>query len=137
MSLEIDVEKISEVLLADGWHKVAAVGDGRSSFGIDVYEFHDPHAAADSAGHASADRSSSDLSDDHNSDEQRSDDSVSTNMIADAGPQPQSHASQAKNSKEQAGARWTESDGSRVFCPVTSILAVKYAGQKKVEGSGA
>lgn len=39
MSLEIDVEKISEVLLADGWHKVSPVGDGRSSFGLDVYEF--------------------------------------------------------------------------------------------------
>jgi hypothetical protein len=42
MSLEIDVEKVSEVLLADGWHKVSAVGDGRSSFGLDVYEFHEP-----------------------------------------------------------------------------------------------
>lgn len=105
MSLEIDVEKISEVLLADGWHKVAAVGDGRSSFGIDVYEFHDPHAAAVSAGHASANRSSSDLSDDHNSEDHSSDDHASDNpnLRADAGPQPQSHTSQAKNSKEQAG----------------------------------
>ncbi len=100
MSLEIDVEKISEVLLADGWHKVSAVGDGRSSFGLDVYEFQEPHGQEQ--------------------------------------PDPQPNpAQQAKEGKEshgaRTGARWTESDGSRVFCPVTSILAVKYAGQKKTE----
>jgi hypothetical protein len=100
MSLEIDVEKISEVLLADGWHKVSAVGDGRSSFGLDVYEFHEPHGQEQSE-------------------------------------PPPNAAQQAKGGKEQhgarTGARWTESDGSRVFCPVTSILAVKYAGQKQSE----
>jgi hypothetical protein len=89
MSLEIDVEKISEVLLADGWHTVSPVGDGRSSFGLDIYEFRQPQQDA---------------------------------------------AQQTKEGQEeggaQSGARWTESDGSRVFCPVTSILAVKYAGQK-------
>ena len=99
MSLEIDVEKISEVLLADGWHTVSAVGDGRSSFGLDVYEFREPHGQQ---------------------------------------PDPRPNAAQqAKEGTEQhgarTGARWTESDGSRVFCPVTSILAVKYAGQKKAE----
>jgi hypothetical protein len=101
MSLEIDVEKISEVLLADGWHKVTAVGDGRSSFGIDVYDFRDPKADANTSAEAPTDR-------------------------------------QVKDGQEQGngarGARWTESDGSRVFCPVTSILAVKYAGQNKSEG---
>ena len=101
MGLEIDVEKISEVLLADGWHEVTAVGDGRSSFGIDVYDFRDPKA-------------------DPNADAERSTDR------------------QGKDEREPEnatrGARWTESDGSRVFCPVTSILAVKYAGQNKSEG---
>ena len=45
-------------------------------------------------------------------------------------------AGKTKDGEQQdsrTGARWTESDGSRVFCPVTSILAVKYAGQKKSE----
>jgi hypothetical protein len=99
MSLEIDVEKIAEVLLADGWHKVSAVGDGRSSFGLDDYEF---HAAP-----------------------------------VQEKPHPQPNADQqAKAGQDQpatSGARWSESDGSRVFCPVTSILAVKYAGQKTSE----
>jgi hypothetical protein len=100
MSLEIDVEKISEVLLADGWHKGSVVGDGRSSFGLDVYEFHEP----------------------------------------DGPEQPDSRPNAVQEAKEgteqhgaRTGARWTESDGSRVFCPVTSILAVKYAAQKKTE----
>jgi hypothetical protein len=100
LSLEIDVEKISEVLLADGWHKVSAVGDGRSSFGLDVYQFQE---------------------------------SPSQEMPA---PQPDA-GQQTKAGQEheasRSGARWTESDGSRVFCPVTSILAVKYAGQQKTE----
>jgi hypothetical protein len=98
MSFEIDVEKISEVLLADGWHKVSRVGDGRSSFGLDVYKFHE--------------------------------------SVAQEKSESQQNAAQREPGQEQAsapGARWTESDGSRVFCPVTSILAVKYAGQNKSE----
>lgn len=35
MSLYIDVDKVTEVLLADGWH---AVEDG--SFDLDSYEYH-------------------------------------------------------------------------------------------------
>jgi hypothetical protein len=100
LSLEIDVEKISEVLLADGWHKVSPVGDGRSSFGLDVYQFQE---------------------------------SPGQEMPA---PQPdagqQTKAGQ-ENGAFRSGARWSESDGSRVFCPVTSILAVKYRGQQKTE----
>jgi hypothetical protein len=96
MSLEIDVEKISEVLLADGWHKVSAVGDGRSSFGLEIYEFREAKLATQES------------------------------------PVPQTKEGQAQTAS-RSGARWTESDGSRVFCPVTSILAVKYAGQKKSE----
>lgn len=98
MSFEIDVEKISEVLLADGWHKISAVGDGRSSFGLDVYKFHEGMALEKS--------------------------------------ESRQNSGQREEGEEQssaAGARWTESDGSRVFCPVTSILAVKYAGPKKSE----
>ena len=100
MSLEIDVEKISEVLLADGWHKVSAVGDGRSSFGLDVYQFQQ---------------------------------SPTQEMHA-----PQLHAGQPTKAGQEheacpSGARWTEADGSRVFCPLTSILAVKYRGQQKTE----
>ena len=105
MGLEIDVEKISEVLLADGWHKVTAVGDGRSSFGLDVYDFQDPKADPNASVQEPTDRQVND--------------------------------GQAKDEKEREngarGARWTESDGSRVFCPVSSILAVKYAGQNKSE----
>jgi hypothetical protein len=36
MSLRIDVDKVDQVLLSDGWHKV----DGRS-FSLDAYEFVD------------------------------------------------------------------------------------------------
>jgi hypothetical protein len=100
VSLEIDVEKISEVLLADGWHKVSPVGDGRSSFGLDVYEFQESHSQEKPEPRQNAD--------------------------------PQAKAGQ-EQSASRSGARWTESDGSRVFCPVTSILAVKYAGQKTSE----
>lgn len=105
MSLEIDVEKISEVLLSDGWHKVSPVGDGRSSFGLDVYEFNEANPQKN---------------DEHEkSDVQRSSE------------QPANEGQEQTNGRN--GARWTESDGSRIFCPVTSILAVKYAGQKQSE----
>ena len=43
MSLSIDVDRISGVLLGDGWHKIASREDGRSSFGMDSYEFLEPH----------------------------------------------------------------------------------------------
>lgn len=99
MSLEIDVEKISEVLLTDGWHKVSTVGDGRSSFGLDVYEFHEPKLG-----------------------EKSETEEISARKTKEA-----------EQRDSRSGARWTESDGSRVFCPVTSILAVKYAGQKQTE----
>ena len=93
MSLGIDVEKVAQVLLADGWHKVAPVGDGRSSFGMGAYEFQEP-------------------------------------------PKPeQNPVMHLKGGQEElipsTGAHWNEDDGSRVFCPVTSILAVKYAATKK------
>ena len=41
MSLYIGVESVVEVLLADGWHKVAKFKDGteRSSFNLYSYEF--------------------------------------------------------------------------------------------------
>jgi hypothetical protein len=93
------VEKISEVLLADGWHKVSPVGDGRSSFGMGAYEFLEGRP-----------------------------DPQENRVMELKGGEP-------KGGEEEpvrpAGARWTEADGSRVFVPVTSILAVKYAGQKK------
>jgi hypothetical protein len=38
MSLEIEADKISDVLLADGWHHVE-FAKGKSTFGIDAYEF--------------------------------------------------------------------------------------------------
>lgn len=38
MSLAIDVDKVSEVLLADGWHQVKFV-DGESTFEIDAFEY--------------------------------------------------------------------------------------------------
>jgi len=108
MSLEIDVEKVSEVLLADGWHKVSPVGDGRSSFGTDVYELLQPKP------------------------ENQESPATQANELKNSDGQSQlDHGdNQQKNLASPAGARWTEADGSRVFCPLTSILAVKYAGQK-------
>jgi hypothetical protein len=114
MSLEIDVEKISEVLLADGWHKVSPVGDGRSSFGTDVYEFLQPKPE-------NRENSSTQAKESQSPDAQSGGDLSQQNHGDD----------QQKNLSGPAGARWTEADGSRLFCPVTSILAVKYAGQKK------
>jgi hypothetical protein len=38
MSLAIDIEKVSDVLLADGWHHVV-FNNGKSTFVIDAYEF--------------------------------------------------------------------------------------------------
>lgn len=38
MSLAIDLDEVREVLLQDGWHKVALLF-GRSTFSIDAYEF--------------------------------------------------------------------------------------------------
>jgi hypothetical protein len=116
MSLEIDIEKISEVLLADGWHKVSPVGDGRSSFGTDAYEFLQPKSAPQQDSATPAKENSEGQSQESQNEESQS---------------QQSHAEdQQKSPPGPAGARWTEADGSRVFCPVTSILAVKYAGQK-------
>lgn len=42
MSLAINVDAVSNVLLADGWHEVAFGDDDVSSFLIDSYEFTDP-----------------------------------------------------------------------------------------------
>lgn len=39
MSLEIDTNKITWLLLQDGWHKVEDAEDGRSSLDVDAYEF--------------------------------------------------------------------------------------------------
>ena len=38
MALKLNVEKVTYVLLADGWHEVMFI-DGRSTFGVDAYEF--------------------------------------------------------------------------------------------------
>jgi hypothetical protein len=38
MSLAIDIDKVSHVLLADGWHHVE-FAKGRISFVIDAYDF--------------------------------------------------------------------------------------------------
>lgn len=40
MSLAISTDHVTSVLLADGWHEVASMEDGRSSFDLDSYEFH-------------------------------------------------------------------------------------------------
>lgn len=34
----------------------------------------------------------------------------------------------------RTGASWTERDGTKVFCPLTAILAVKYAAAPKSKG---
>lgn len=38
MSLAIDIDKVSDVLLADGWHHVK-FADAKSTFAIDAYEY--------------------------------------------------------------------------------------------------
>ena len=45
MSLAIDVDRVAAILLIDGWHKVAE-RDGKSSFGMDAYEYLEPHPDA-------------------------------------------------------------------------------------------
>lgn len=39
MSLAIDVDKITSVLLPDGWHDVDQRDDGISTFAYDAYEY--------------------------------------------------------------------------------------------------
>jgi len=90
VSLAIDIDKVSQVLLADGWHDVS-----RSSFDLDSYEF--------------------------------------VQNVDDDGPLP--HGSKAESlvllagGKVQGipstGATWRESDGSKMYCPVTAVLAVR------------
>jgi hypothetical protein len=81
MSLAIDVDRVEQVLLADGWHQV----EGKS-FALDAYEFiHDGREVF-------------------------------------AGGRPSLTPS--------TGATWRESDGSVLACPVTMVLAVKWAGAK-------
>ena len=38
MGLAVDIDKVSDVLLADGWHHVE-FANGKSTFVIDAYEF--------------------------------------------------------------------------------------------------
>lgn len=38
MSLAVDVDRVAQVLLADGWHTVD-FNEGVSSFDLDAYEF--------------------------------------------------------------------------------------------------
>ncbi len=42
MSLAIDVDRVTQVLLADGWHEVEFSGS-TSSFSLDAYEFIQGH----------------------------------------------------------------------------------------------
>lgn len=79
MSLAIDVDEVAEVLLPDGWHKVAD-----KSFVIDAYEYMDGKELVFGGGHA-------------------------------------------KEVIPSTGACWKESNGAMVYCPLTSIIAVKSA----------
>lgn len=78
MSLAIDVDKVTAVLLADGWHRVSD-----KSFAVDAYEF----------------LSEGDV-------ERR-----------------------VREGVPSTGATWTEAQhaGTRFFCPLTAILAVRTA----------
>ena len=38
MALKLNPEKVRYVLLPDGWHEVMSI-DGKSTFGVDAYEF--------------------------------------------------------------------------------------------------
>lgn len=46
MSLTIDIDKVCDVLLADGWHHVVFEKD-KSTFAIDAYEFIEPKEGRD------------------------------------------------------------------------------------------
>ena len=76
MSLAINVDAVTHVLLADGWHAVDKV-----SFDLDAHEYlHDGHAVYAGGDHPTV---------------------------------------------PHTGARWVESNGTQMVCPLTSILAVK------------
>jgi len=90
MSLAIDVDRVAEVLLRDGWHKVDTYGKGReSTFDLDAYEFL----------HESRER-------------------------LPGGAEPLF---------PRTGATWAE-NGRQVYCPVTSILAVRTMPKNQVSG---
>ena len=83
LDIEIDVHRIAEVLLADGWHIVAS-----SSFNFTPYKYFEQHGRT---------------------------------------PHPVLEGGRyTAESISSTAATWTETDGARVFCPFTSILAVKY-----------
>jgi hypothetical protein len=91
MSLAIDVDKITGVLMADGWHEVSKRRDGKSSFAMDAYEYLAYH-----------------------------------HQDGDVYRDPEIYLGGGNEKLIPAtGAYWEES-GVEFFCPLTSILAVRY-----------
>jgi hypothetical protein len=94
MSLAIDVDKVADVLLADGWHTVKFEADGKSSFKFDDYVYIRNRGGKESAPEIVLERGEC------------------------QGVPP-------------IGATWLEEKfGAKVevYCPITSILAVKITG---------
>ena len=84
MSLSIQADEVTEVLLTDRWYKVKS-----GSFRLDIYEF---------PGHL------------------------------DAGREQQ---------LPSMGAAWTSPDGSKMFCPITSVLALRTKPRRKGSSAAA
>jgi hypothetical protein len=89
MSLAIAIDRVADVLLPDGWHKVAD-----RSFDLDAYEYRE---SADESGQEDVWL-------------------VRGGVVAGV---------------PSTGATWTEPDGRKIFCPLTAILAVRYAAIEK------
>lgn len=105
MSLAIDVDRVAEVLLVDGWHKVETC-EGRpnvSTFELDSYEYVKYPDGCDGNG--------MDAHGGHHETETR----------LDGGMEPLVPAT---------GATWAEND-QQVYCPITSILAIRSMPIKK------
>lgn len=98
MSLAIDIDLVTEVLLSDGWHKCQPYSEDlppkRSSFTIDAYEFVEhPRAYATSQ------------PDKH---------------------WQESSIFHIPGSPSEMGFRFTDETGVEIFGPLTSIIAVRY-----------
>jgi len=92
MSLAIDIDRVSQVLLSDGWHDVS-----NSSFDLDSYEF----VQSDNDGGP---------------------------FLRGVKAEPYVLMAGGKvQGVPSTGATWREPDGSRMYCPVTAVLAVRLA----------
>lgn len=109
MSLAIDVDRVAEVLLADGWHEVETY-KGRpdvSTFDVDSFEFLKHPDGCDGDG-----------MDAHGGGHE-------SRLLIGGGAEPLVPAT---------GATWAEK-GRQVYCPITSILATRSMPMKRRSSS--